>query len=149
MSCSLIISESMQIPRAHKNNELMNCMMKIGGNYIKGMLKFGIILSMLFLYLLTVQRFTVNTTLRQMPGDCIKVTLEEWCEGDHGDYGVDVLYQDLPESSIIRFEQSDTICVPIVVGQTFSVRLYFNDDIVEQVEGLMAGMLYSPTVLAA
>ena len=82
-----------------------------------------------------------------VPEDCIEVTLEERCEGDHGDYGVDVLYQDSSASSIIRFEQSDTICVPIVVGQTFSVRLYFNDDIVEQVDGLMAGMLYSPIVL--
>ena len=88
-----------------------------------------------------VRRCTVDPMLRQTEqDDCIQVTLDDWCEGDHTRYGVSVLNQGMPpESDITRFDPSDTICVPIDPTVTFSLRLYFDNTIVEVKSGIMAG----------
>jgi len=43
-----------------------------------------------------------------------------------------VLNQDMSESAITRFDPSDTICVPVPTEETFSLRLYFDETLLEQ-----------------
>ena len=50
-----------------------------------------------------------------------------------------MLNQDMSESGITRFDPSDTICVTIDPTETFSLRLYFDNTVLEQKSGVTAG----------